>query len=245
MRRITWLVRRKIDVVGERDRRFKRLIRHEDAVRVAASVYPRHQARRRCRLRGDPGCAGHRAAAQPVQPAQAAHGAPCMPAPPSRCSRRRSHVRSLVVADTDSWEQIAAKTFERLPAVESATSRTLSLGFEIPYVDKERRRTTLPAGLSVAREDASDEHFSPDRGDHRLRQDRPKRWFVQQRWHRQSTPSAKQLGLLPWHFAEVTEIETHQGTILRSQGIRRIATEVDAAAVAASAWAPSGCCWNS
>jgi type III restriction enzyme len=50
----------------------------------------------------------------------------------------KSHV-NLVVADTDTWEQIAAKTLEKIPAVESYVKNAF-LGFSVPYIDKGKER---------------------------------------------------------------------------------------------------------
>ena len=55
---------------------------------------------------------------------------------------KKSHI-NLVVADTDTWEQIAAKTLEKLPAVESYVKNAF-LGFAIPYVDGGKERNYLP-----------------------------------------------------------------------------------------------------
>lgn len=69
----------------------------------------------------------------------------------------KSHV-NLVVADTDAWEQIAAKTFEEMDAVEAYVKNEF-LGFTIPYVasdGKEHRyfpdfiaRVVTPSGERV------------------------------------------------------------------------------------------------
>lgn len=55
---------------------------------------------------------------------------------------RKSHV-NYVVADTESWEQIAAKTLEELPNVISYVKNAF-LGFAIPYVIEGKERQYFP-----------------------------------------------------------------------------------------------------
>lgn len=54
----------------------------------------------------------------------------------------KSHV-NYVVADTNSWEQIAAKTLEQTPEVECYVKNHF-LGFQIPYMDGAKERTYVP-----------------------------------------------------------------------------------------------------
>ncbi len=55
---------------------------------------------------------------------------------------RKSHV-NYVVGDTDSWEQIAAKTLEELPQIESYVKNSF-LGFAVPYVADGKDRLYFP-----------------------------------------------------------------------------------------------------
>ena len=55
---------------------------------------------------------------------------------------QKSHV-NYVVADTDSWEQIAAKTLEELPEVISYVKNAF-LGFAILYVNEGKERQYFP-----------------------------------------------------------------------------------------------------
>ncbi|MBO0933123.1 BPTD_3080 family restriction endonuclease [Fibrella aquatilis] len=55
---------------------------------------------------------------------------------------RKSHV-NYVVADTDSWEQIAAKTLDELPEVLSYVKNAF-LGFAIPYVNEGKEKLYFP-----------------------------------------------------------------------------------------------------
>ncbi|MBN1140952.1 MAG: DEAD/DEAH box helicase family protein, partial [Deltaproteobacteria bacterium] len=63
--------------------------------------------------------------------------------PPEKLfATRKSHV-NYVVGDTDSWEQIAAKTLEDLPPIESYVKNSF-LGFAIPYVAEGKDRMYHP-----------------------------------------------------------------------------------------------------
>ena len=222
----------KIDVVGERDPRFKRLVRHEDAVRVAASVYLGIEAAAvDARLRGDPGAPAIVPLLNRYNPRGSTAHVHASTAKPVFATKK-SHV-NLVVADTDSWEQIAAKTFEQLPAVESYVKNAF-LGFEIPYVDKSGAERRYQPDFLLRVKTPGDERFNLIVEITGFAKDKAeKRWFVQQRWLPAVNAQREQLGLLPWHFAEVTEIERIKEQL--ESGIERVATEVDAA-VAASAW---------
>jgi type III restriction enzyme len=145
---------------------------------------------------------------------------------------KKSHV-NLVVADTDSWEQIAAKTFEQLPAVESYVKNAF-LGFEIPYVDKSGTERRYQPDFLLRVKTPGDEHFNLIVEISGFARDKTeKRWFVQQRWLPAVNAQREQLGLLPWHFIEVTEIERIKEQL--EAGIERIAAEVDEA-VSKTAW---------
>ncbi len=193
----------KLELLGETDRRYRRLVRFEDPARVVASMYlgieaaateaALDSASRILPLinRYNPaGSTGH------------VHAATTKPV----FKTTKSHV-NLVVADTDSWEQIAAKTFEQMAAVESYVKNAF-LGFEVPYVDKSGvERRYLPDFICRLRTPGG-EHcnliveitgFARDKAE--------KRWFVQNRWLPAVNGQRERLGLLPWHFVEVTDIE--------------------------------------
>ena len=118
----------------------------------------------------------------------------------------KSHV-NLVVAETDSWEQIAAKTWEQLDAVESYVKNAF-LGFEVPYVDKTgAERRYLPDFICRVRTPGG-EHFNLIVEITGFAKDKAeKRWFVNNRWLPAVNGQREKLGLLPWHFVEVTDIE--------------------------------------
>lgn len=138
---------------------------------------------------------------------------------------KKSHI-NLVVADTDTWEQIAAKTLEKIPAVESYVKNAF-LGFSIPYVDGGRERNYLPDYLVRLRTPKLREGtlileitgFSKDKA--------LKRWAVNERWLPAVNNARCKLGLAPWFFAEIDDIEDIKPRLTKA--IQRIVEEIDAA----------------
>lgn len=211
----------KIEVLGERDARYKRLVRYEDATRVAANVHLGIEAAAvNDALAGEVAVVPLLNRYNPAGSTAYVHASTVKPAYPTK----KSHV-NLVVADTDSWEQIAAKTFERLDAIESYVKNAF-LGFEIPYVDKQgAERRYQPDYLLRVRTPGGERFnlivevtgFAKDKAE--------KRYFVQQRWLPAVNAQRDRLGLLAWHFVEITDIERIKE---RLEGeIERIAAEVD------------------
>lgn len=214
----------KVELVGETDRRLRRLVRHEDPLRVAASVFLGIEA-----AATDAGLQG---ASQIVplvnryNPAGSTghvHAATTKPV----FATSKSHV-NLVVADTDSWEQIAAKTLEQMDAVESYVKNAF-LGFDVPYVDKTgAERRYLPDFICRVRTPGGERFnliveitgFAKDKAE--------KRWFMLNRWLPAVNGQREWLGLLPWHFVEVTDIERIKNQLTAE--IDRIAAAVDEAA---------------
>jgi type III restriction enzyme len=222
----------KIDLIGERDTRYKRLVRHEDAHRVAASVFLGIEAAAvNARLQNEPAAPVIVPLLNRYNPSSGTghvHASTAKPVFPTK----KSHV-NLVVADTDSWEQIAAKTFEQLPAVESYVKNAF-LGFEVPYVDKSGAERRYQPDFLLRVKTPGDERFNLIVEITGFAKDKAeKRWFMQQRWLPAVNAQREQLGLLPWHFIEVTEIERIKEQL--EGGIEGMAAEVDAA-VARSAW---------
>ena len=129
------------------------------------------------------------------------------------------------MADTDSWEQIAAKTFEQLDAVESYVKNAF-LGFEVPYVDKTgAERRYLPDYLCRVRTPGG-EHFNLIVEITGFAKDKAeKRYFIQQRWLPAVNAQRERLGMLPWHFVEVTDIDRIKNQLTAE--IERISGEVD------------------
>ena len=218
-----------VDLIGERDPRFKRLLRLEDATRVAASVFLGIEAHT-LKARQPADGPGNTAIVpllnryNPRGSTAQVHGATVKPV----FDTKKSHVNR-VVADTDSWEQIAAKTFEQLDAVQAYVKNAF-LGFEVPYVDAAgTERRYLPDFLLRVKT-PGDEHFyliveitgfAKDKAE--------KRYFMRERWLPAVNSQQQALGTLPWRFIEITEIERIKEQL--ETEIERVAAEVDAAAL--------------
>ena len=217
-----------VDLVGERDPRHKRLLRFEDATRVAASVFTGIEA-----------AALKSAAEQGRDPAAVI--VPLLNHHNPRGSTAHVHGSTtknifettkspvnVVVADTDSWEQIAAKTFEQHPLVLSYVKNAF-LGFEVPYVDKtgaERRyrpdfllRMQTPGGVqfNLVVEVTG---FEFDKAE--------KRYFMRERWLPAVNAHRDDLCTQAWHFMEVTDIDRVKEQL--EVEIERLAAEADRAA---------------
>jgi len=193
----------KVELIGETDARYKRLVRYEDERRVAASVHQGIEAAAVGEaLAGEAQVVPLVNRWNPQGSTSHVHAATAKPV----FATRKSHV-NLVVADTESWEQIAAKTLEQLDAVECYVKNAF-LGFEIPYVDKsgaERRyqpdfvcrvRTLRGERFNLIVEVTG---FAKDK--------EAKRYYVEKRWLPAVNAQRERLGSLPWHFVEVTDIE--------------------------------------
>ena len=211
----------KVELLGETDPRYKRLVRLEDPARVTASVYLGIEA-----AAVNEGLAGEARIVpllnrhNPSGSTSHVHAATAKPV----FGTKKSHV-NLVVADTDSWEQIAAKTFEQIDAVESYVKNAF-LGFEVPYVDKTgAERRYLPDYLCRVRSPGG-EHFNLIVEITGFAKDKAeKRYFVQQRWLPAVNAQRERLGLLPWHFVEVTDIERIKNQL--TDEIARLGAAVD------------------
>ena len=225
IRRITqhWY-ERQIEVVGETDVRFKRMVRLFAPEAVVQSVY-----------------AGIEAAAIEQHIAGAAHIIPLLnrynpqgstahvrastakPVYPTK----KSHV-NLVVADTDSWEQIAAKTFEQLDAVQSYVKNAF-LGFEIPYVDKQGvERRYLPDFICKVKTPDDELFYLIVEVTGFARDKELKRYFTTERWLPAVNAQIKAPFAPRWHFVEITDIARIKNDLVAA--IERISAEVDDAA---------------
>ncbi len=213
-----------IDVVGETDVRFRRMVRLFAPEAVVQSVY-----------------AGIEAAAIERHVAGTTHIIPLLnrynpegssvhvrastakPVYPTK----KSHV-NLVVADTDSWEQIAAKTFEQIDAVQSYVKNAF-LGFEIPYVDKQGvERRYLPDFLCKVKTPDDELFYLIVEVTGFSRDKELKRYFTTERWLPAVNAQIKEPFAPRWHFVEITDIARIKNDLVAA--IERISTEVDEAA---------------
>jgi type III restriction enzyme len=219
----------KIELIGETDPRYKRLVRYEDENRVTASVHQGIEAAAvEQALAGEAQVVPLLNRYNPQGSTAHVHAATAKPV----FATKKSHV-NLVVADTDSWEQVAAKTLEQIDAVESYVKNAF-LGFEIPYVDKSgAERRYQPDFLCRVRTPGG-EHFNLIVEVTGFAKDKEaKRYYVHKRWLPAVNAERERLGSLPWHFVEVTDIERIKNQLTAE--IKRIAAEVDEA-IAKSAW---------
>lgn len=221
----------KVEVVGETDLRYRRLLLDYPEQEIAASIYRGIEAALLLRPAG-----GEDKAPQivpllnrynPTGSTAHVQGSTTKPV----FKTKHSPV-NFVVADTDSWEQIAAKTFEQLPEVESYVKNAF-LGFEIPYTDKQGKdRRYLPDFLLRVKTPGGQRYnliveitgFSTDK--------ELKRYFVRERWLPAVNASLRQAqkhwGGYPWFFAEITDIDRIKNTL--TELMKGFAAEVDAAA---------------
>lgn len=130
------------------------------------------------------------------------HGATAKPVYPTQ----KSHV-NYVVADTDSWEQIAAKTLEQLPQVKRYVKNHF-LDFKIPYMDlNTEEHHYYPDFIAVVETPSGHEvnlvieisGFSDDHVGHKDQ----KRYYMEQYW----LPAANHLQRYGrWEFIEISDI---------------------------------------
>lgn len=114
---------------------------------------------------------------------------------------RKSHV-NFVVADTETWEQIAAKTLEELPQVLSYVKNSF-LGFAIPYVKDGKDRqyfTDFIARVNTGNGTVKNlmieiTGMSQDKAE--------KIWFVENRWLPAINALKDKYAYPEWHFIEI------------------------------------------
>lgn len=118
---------------------------------------------------------------------------------------RKSHV-NYVVADTDSWEQIAAKTLEELPAVKAYVKNSF-LDFRIPYLVLNQEKNYIPDFIADVETAAGDRvhliieisGFSNDTTNYKGE----KRFYTTNYW----LPAANNMGKYGrWDFIEISDI---------------------------------------
>ncbi|MDH4449341.1 MAG: DEAD/DEAH box helicase family protein [Rhodoferax sp.] len=216
----------KIDLVGETDPRYKRMVRLYDGTAVARAVYHGIEAAALQRHLVD----GATAQSEHIIPlinhynprssSGYVHAATVKPV----YATKKSHV-NFVVADTDSWEQIAAKTFEQTEAVQSYVKNAF-LGFAIPYVDKHGTDRQYQPDFLCRIKTPGGELFNLIVEITGFAKDKElKRYFTTQRWLPAVNGQRDKFGGLPWHFIEITDIDRIKNELLPA--IERISAEVD------------------
>ena len=113
----------------------------------------------------------------------------------------KSHV-NYVVADTESWEQITAKTLEELDEVESYVKNAF-LGFQIPYVGHGKDKLYFPDFIARCRVPSGSlvnliieiTGMNQDKAE--------KRWYVDNRWLPAVNAVRDKYAMEPWAFVEI------------------------------------------
>ena len=125
----------------------------------------------------------------------------------------KSHV-NYVVADTDSWEQIAAKTLEEIDAVQHYVKNHF-LGFTIPYMYDDEEKNFVPDFIAVVKTNNGDfvnliieiSGWSNDTTGHKAE----KRRYTTDYW----IPATNQLATYGrWDFIEINDIDNIKPLIL-------------------------------
>ncbi|MGE4240278.1 BPTD_3080 family restriction endonuclease [Ramlibacter sp.] len=221
-----------IDLVGATDRSLRKLIRDYPEKAVADSIY-----------RGIEAASLQRQAAQSTEktprivpllnryhPRGSTANVQASTAKPVFATKR-SPV-NFVVADTDSWEQLAAKTFEQIDAIESYVKNAF-LGFEIPYTDKAGKDRRYVPDFLCRIKTPGGRRFNLIVEITGFAQDKElKRYFTLQRWLPAVNAQREKFGGLSWHFLEITDIERLKNEL--EPTVERIGREVDVGE--ATAW---------
>ena len=119
---------------------------------------------------------------------------------------QKSHV-NYVVADTDTWEQICAKTLEQMNQVKHYVKNHF-LGFNIPYMDNDIERNYMTDFIAVCNTPSGEEvnliieisGFSNDRNGNK----EEKKHYTQDYW----IPAVNNIGKYgKWDFIEISDID--------------------------------------
>lgn len=187
-----------VEVIGSDDPNRRRLVILFDKQKVAASIYEG--------IKNALQATAHISAIlnfyNPEGSTRYVHGATTKPVYPTT----KSHV-NYVVADTDSWEQIAAKTFEELDQVKSYVKNHF-LEFRIPYIYEDEEKDFIPDFIAQAVTPSGKvvnliveiSGWSDDVTGHKAE----KRRYVTDYW----IPAANALGSHgEWEFIEISDID--------------------------------------
>lgn len=113
----------------------------------------------------------------------------------------KSHV-NYVVADTNSWEQICAKTLEELPQVKAYVKNAF-LGFVIPYVGAGKDRLYYPDFIAqcITKDGEMICLIIEITGMNKDKED--KKWYVEHRWLPAVNGVKDKYQMDEWHFIEI------------------------------------------
>lgn len=107
-----------------------------------------------------------------------------------------------MVADTETWEQIAAKTLEELPQVETYVKNAF-LGFAIPYVKEGKDKQYFTDFIArVKCSDGSVKNLMIEITGMNTDKEE-KKWFVENRWLPAVNAMKDKYQYPEWHFIEI------------------------------------------
>ncbi|MFQ5629576.1 MAG: restriction endonuclease, partial [bacterium] len=113
----------------------------------------------------------------------------------------KSHV-NWVVADTESWEQIAAKTLEELDEVQSFVKNAY-LGFTVPYVADGKDKLYYPDFIARCGERNGNMINLIIEITGMNKEKSEKKWYVENRWLPAVNSVKEKYGYDAWHFIEI------------------------------------------
>lgn len=209
-----WL-RRKVKTIGETDARYRNFVVYWPGDAVASHIYRAVEAH--AQRQGTTTVRPVLNHYNPLGSTRYVSGHTSRKTFPTK----KSHV-NVVVADTDSWEQLTAKALEETKAVETYVKNAY-LQFGVPYVKEGKDRSYQPDFIARVR--------SPDGVPVNLiievtgmnRDKAEKRWYVEHRWL-PAVNGAGEWGC--WAFAEVTtDITTVKNQL--AAAIERATQEAD------------------
>ena len=114
---------------------------------------------------------------------------------------QKSHI-NYVVADTDSWEQIAAKTLEQLAQVQSYVKNAF-LGFAIPYLKDGKDKLYFPDFIAKITTAKGITKYLIIEVTGMNQEKAEKKWYVQNRWLPAVNALKDKYEYPEWHFIEI------------------------------------------
>jgi type III restriction enzyme len=115
----------------------------------------------------------------------------------------KSHV-NFVVADTDSWEQICAKTLEEMDEVICYVKNSF-LGFEIPYIQYGKDKSYIPDFIARVKTPSGKKANLIIEITGMSQDKEVKKWYVENRWLQAVNNILNDYQMDEWHFVEVAD----------------------------------------
>ncbi len=114
---------------------------------------------------------------------------------------KKSHV-NYVVADTDTWEQICAKTLEEMDEVICYVKNAF-LGFEIPYIQYGKDRNYITDFIAKVKTPSGKKANLLIEITGMSQDKEVKKWYVENRWLPAANNILDQYDFDPWYFIEI------------------------------------------